>query len=151
MGRLARVAAAVLALVIGGAIGYATRRPRAARPNERPAAVARVVRALDRLGPTTRDDLASALQAAGSPAGFASPWREELELGAWALAGDRVALEAFARASPPAPARARAWLRLALEAPDSARRASALEALEATYPASAAARVYGASPTGPSK
>ena len=142
MGRPARVSAAVLALVIGGLVAYGTRSTAPERRNPRPAPVERVVRALDRLGPTTRDELSAALAAAGAPAGFSSPWREEVELGALVFAGDRAALEAFAKARPPSPARARAWVRLALDGADADLRRAALDGLRADYPDSAAARVF---------
>ena len=151
MGRPVRVAAAVLALVFGGLLAYLTRSTAPRRSNARPAAVERVVKALDRFGPATRDDLATALASAGSAASFASPWRDELELGALVLAGDRASIEAFASAPTLSPARARAWLRLSTDGPDADRRAAALESLRARYPNSAAARVFDARETGAAK
>jgi len=149
MRRLApRVAAVLVATGLGAAVAYATREVAAGAGARRPAAVERVTRALDRLEPATSTELAAALVAAGTPAGFASPWREELELAALVLGRDREALARFGTASPPAPARARARLRLALDAKDPALRAQAIEALRRAYPASAAARVFAPRPRG---
>ncbi len=143
MSRFVRVAAVVLALGVGWGVAYCTRPAPTARVGARPAAVERAVKALDRWSPSTRDDLATALASAGPPANFDSPWREELELGALVLADDRAGIEAFASATPPSPARARARLRLALDVAGDERRAM-LGRLRATYPDSAAARVYDA-------
>jgi len=129
-------------MAFGGVGAYLTRRSPSSPGAARPPAVERVTKALDRFDAASPADLAASLAAAGAPSGYATPWREELELAALVLGRDRAALERFAAASPPLPSRARARLRLALDTKDAALRAEALDALRCAFPDSAAARVF---------
>lgn len=141
MNRAARVGLALVALGAGAAAGFVTRTSSTGRAASRPAAVERVARALDGSPSASAVELAAALEAAGDAASWPSPWREEIELGRVVASGDRAALTAFASASPPSPARARAWVRLASDAPDAEARRRCLDELVRRHPDSAAARV----------
>lgn len=136
----ARLATVVLAAAAGGAGLGGLARPRAPSGPERPAVVETLLRAVD------RGDLGAvrgALAAAGPAAGYASPWRDEVELASLVAAADDDALWAFAVAPPPGAARARALLWLRERGKEPPTRDRAAERLATDYPRSWALRTSG--------
>src|SRR5262245_53768941 len=89
-----------------GAICGEVPRGRGASGPGRPAAVEAVLRAVDA---DDRASLARALTTAGDASSFASPWKEEVELGRVVASGDMAAVLSFGAVQSGA-ARARALL-----------------------------------------
>jgi hypothetical protein len=124
----------VVTLVAGacGAVCGEVTRGRGGGGPGRPAAVEAVLKAVDA---DDRASLARALAAAGDASRFASPWKEEVELGRVVASGDMAAVLNFG-ATPSGAARARALLYVREKAPDPAQRERAQRLLAERYPTS---------------
>jgi hypothetical protein len=133
------VGAVVLAGAAGVGVGVLAR-PGEGDRRARPRAVEAVLRAYER-----RDeaDLRAAQEAAGDPARYESPWREELRFVRAAAARDWEALEGLGYDGPRAAPAARALRLLAESHPDDARRARARARFARDFPHSWAARGRG--------
>jgi hypothetical protein len=118
-------------LLVGAVLGWATHRP--AKGPGRPSEVEAVLVMVD------RDDAAGlrrALDAAGDPEGYPSPWRDELRMARLVERGDQDALWRFATAGEPGAAKARALVLLIERGKSLETRERALARLKLDYPKS---------------
>jgi hypothetical protein len=119
------------ALVVGGVLGFVTRGRSAGpdRPDEVEAVLARVDRE-DAAG------LRAALEAAGAPEDYPSPWREELRMARLVERGDQDGLWRFATEGEPGAAKARALVLLIERGRTLETRERALARMRLDYPRS---------------